>query len=185
MRICGVDPGLEATGYGVIEVDGPRATLVRAGVLRSSTDDPLAKRLKAIYTAVHTLLEATRPDCLVLEALYSHYDHPTTAILMGHVRGVILLAAGERGLPVESYSVTHVKKAVTGRGHATKTQIQRMVQMLLDLPAPPIPDDATDALGAALAHAHTLGMRDVECGMRIEKRRVHSAFRTPHFAFRS
>ena len=75
---------------------------------------------------------------------------------MGHVRGVILLAAGAAGVPVSEYSATHVKKAVSGRGHAAKSQVQRMIQMLLALPAPPEPDDATDALAIAMAHAHAL-----------------------------
>lgn len=156
MRICGVDPGLETTGYGVIDVAGPRTVLVEAGVFRASTAAPLAQRLRTVYDGFRALVAKTQPTHVVLEALYSHYAHPTTAILMGHVRGVILLAAGERGLPVEHYLPTRVKKAVTGRGHATKEQMQRMVQMLLNLPAVLEPDDATDAVGVALAHAHTL-----------------------------
>ncbi len=156
MRICGVDPGLQCTGYGVLDVEGPRMRLVATGVFRSSAADPLAVRVQAIHTGVAALLRATRPDCLALEALYSHYAHPATAILMGHVRGVILLAAGAAGVPVSEYSATHVKKAVSGRGHAAKPQVQRMVQMLLNLPAPPEPDDATDALALAMAHAHAL-----------------------------
>lgn len=156
MRICGVDPGLERTGYGVIEVDGPRMRLVEAGVFRAAAEAPLPQRLQTIYEGVRALLAATQPAQMVLEELYSHYTHPTTAILMGHVRGVILLAAGEAGLPVEHYLPTRVKKAVTGRGHATKEQMQRMVQVLLHLPQVLEPDDATDAVGVALAHAHTL-----------------------------
>ncbi len=156
MRICGIDPGLEITGYGVIEASGGRQTLVTVGVLRASPKMPLAARLQAVYQGMRALLERTRPDCVVLEDLYSHYAHPTTAILMGHVRGVILLAVGEAGLSVAHYPPTHIKKAVTGRGHATKLQVQRMVQMLLNLPAPPEPDDATDALAIAMTHAHTV-----------------------------
>lgn len=156
MRICGIDPGVEITGYGVIDVAENRCSLVTTGVLRSSASEPLPARLQAIYAGLRAVVQATHPDTLVLESLYSHYEHPTTAILMGHVRGVILLAAQEAGLPVEHYPPTHVKKAVTGRGHATKVQIQRMVQMMLNLPVPPEPDDATDALATAMAHAHTL-----------------------------
>ena len=156
MRICGIDPGLETTGYGVIEAGAGRQTLVAVGVLRASPTLPLPARLRTIYQGMRTLLEKTQPDCVVLEDLYSHYAHPTTAILMGHVRGVILLAAGEAGISVAHYPPTHIKKAVTGRGHATKSQIQRMVQMLLNLPTPPEPDDAADALAIAMTHAHTL-----------------------------
>src|SRR3989338_165393 len=156
MRICGVDPGLQRTGYGVLDVEGPRMRLVATCVFRSPAHDPLAIRIRAIHPGVADLLRTPRPDCLALEALYSHYAHPETAILMGHVRGVILLAAGAAGVPVSEYSATHVKKAVSGRGHAAKSQVQRMIQMLLALPAPPEPDDATDALAIAMAHAHAL-----------------------------
>ncbi len=156
MRICGIDPGLEVTGYGVVEAAGGRQTLVTVGVLRASPKMPLAERLRTISRGMQAVLERTQPDCVVLEDLYSHYAHPATAILMGHVRGVILLAAAEAGLSVAHYPPTHIKKAVTGRGHATKLQIQRMVQMLLNLPTPPEPDDATDALAIAMTHAHTL-----------------------------
>lgn len=156
MRICGVDPGLQCTGYGVLEVEGPRMRLVTTGVFRSSPEDALATRIQAIHDGMADLLRMTRPDCVALEALYSHYAHPATAILMGHVRGVILLAAAAGGVPVSEYSATHVKKAVSGRGHAGKSQVQRMMQMLLDLPTPPEPDDATDALAIAMAHAHAL-----------------------------
>ncbi|MBI4227626.1 MAG: crossover junction endodeoxyribonuclease RuvC [Candidatus Omnitrophica bacterium] len=156
MRICGVDPGLQRTGYGVVEVDGSRMALVNAGVVRSLSSAALAERLRTIHAGMIHVLQTSRPDLAVFEALYSHYTHPETAILMGHVRGVLLLAAGALGIPVAEYSATHIKKAVTGRGHATKPQIQRMVQMLLNLPAPPEPDDATDALAGAIAYAHTL-----------------------------
>lgn len=156
MRICGVDPGLQRTGYGVVEIDGSRRTLVTAGVIRSQDSAPLAERLRTIHTGMIQVLQTTRPEIAVFEALYSHYTHPETAILMGHVRGVLLLAAGALGIPTAEYSATHIKKAVTGRGHAPKPQIQRMVQMLLNLPAPPEPMDATDALAGAIAYGHTL-----------------------------
>lgn len=112
------------------------------------------------------VLQTTRPELAVFEALYSHYSHPETAILMGHVRGVLLLAAGTLGMSVAEYSPTHIKKAVTGRGHATKEQIQRMVEMFLNLPTPPEPNDATDALAAAMAHAHTLRAPQMQAALR-------------------
>ena len=130
--------------------------LVTTGTFRSSPTDPLAVRLQGIHRSMADLLRNVKPELLVLEELYSHYAHPTTAIIMGHVRGVIVLAAGEAGLPVEQYSPTHIKKAVTGRGHASKEQIQRMVQVLLNLRELPAADDATDALAMAIAHAHAL-----------------------------
>ena len=156
MRVCGVDPGLEITGYGVIDVAGNQLTLVTTGVFRTSASDLLTTRLKEMYDQVLGLLASTTPDLMVLEELYSQYKHPTTAIMMGHVRGVIVLAAAARGVPLQQYGPTHVKKAVTGHGHARKEQTQRMVQALLGLAKPPEPDDATDALAIAIAHAHTL-----------------------------
>jgi len=156
MRICGVDPGLGATGYGIIDVAGSRLTLVTTGVIRSAAAEALPDCLQTIHTGLCALIRETQPELMVLEELYSHYDHPTTAIHMGHVRGVILLAAGENQLAVVHYSATHVKKAVTGHGHATKTQVQQMVQVLLNVPAPPGPADATDALALAITHAHTV-----------------------------
>ena len=156
MRICGVDPGLGATGYGIIEFAGSQLTLVTTGVIRSSAAKTLPDRLQTIHTRLCALIRETQPGLMVLEELYSHYDHPTTAIHMGHVRGAILLAASECQLAVVHYSATHVKKAVTGHGHATKTQIQRMVQVLLNAPVPHGPADATDALALAIAHAHTV-----------------------------
>ena len=156
MRIAGIDPGLEITGYGIVDVEGPRMRVVTAGALRSSVGRPLAARLQALHDGIAALCRTAHPETIALEALYSHYAHPTTAILMGHVRGVILLAAAEAGIAVESYPATHIKKAVTGRGHATKAQMQRMVQMLLQLPALPEPADVADALAMAITHAHAL-----------------------------
>ncbi|MBI4313420.1 MAG: crossover junction endodeoxyribonuclease RuvC [Candidatus Omnitrophica bacterium] len=156
MRICGVDPGLEATGYGVIDVAGNHLTLVAAGSVRSSAQESLTLRLGSIYEKIIRLLEQHKPDLIVLEELYSHYKHPTTAILMGHARGAVLLAAAHRRLKMKHYSATHIKKAVTGRGHATKDQIQRMIQALLNVSTAGAAYDTTDALAAAIAHAHTL-----------------------------
>lgn len=156
MRVCGVDPGLEATGYGLIDVAGNRLTLVKTGLVCSSPRQNLPDRLNVIYEGICQLLEQYRPEIMVLEQLYSHYKHPTTSILMGHARGAILLAAAHRQISVEHYAATHVKKAVTGRGHASKDQIQRMVQALLGDPALQGEYDTTDALAVAIAHAHTL-----------------------------
>ena len=156
MRICGIDPGLAATGYGVIDIVGTRTILVTTGAIQSVATDPLATRLKAIHSGIADLLRAAQPELVVLEELYSHYEHPTTAILMGHVRGVIMLAASAQGFRVEQYPPTHIKKAVTGHGHASKEQVQRMVQVLLGLPTALESEDATDALAVAMTHAHTL-----------------------------
>jgi crossover junction endodeoxyribonuclease RuvC len=155
VRILGVDPGLQVTGYGVIEV-GPRHLLVReAGVIRSSegrSAADMATRLLSLYTGIVEVMEQFRPGAVAVEQLYAHYEHPRTAILMAHARGVLLLAAGQQKLPVISYNATRIKKTITGNGRASKEQVQRTVQRELGLAQLPEPPDVADALAAALCH---------------------------------
>jgi crossover junction endodeoxyribonuclease RuvC len=117
MRILGIDPGLERTGYGVVElaagVGAPR--LVEAGVIRTARTDTLPQRLAEIQAGLASVIEEFKPEAMAVEELYSHYGHPRTAILMGHARGVALLAAAQAGVPVTSYGATHIKKALVGR----------------------------------------------------------------------
>jgi len=156
MRILGVDPGLERTGYGVIElaagVGSPR--LIEAGVIRTSPAQPLAARLMELQSGLADVLAELKPAAVAVEELYSHYAHPRTAILMGHARGVIFLAAAQAGLEVVSYSATNIKKALLGSGHASKEQMQRSIQSLFRLAKPPQPPDVADALAIALCHAY-------------------------------
>ena len=152
-RILGIDPGLNITGYAVLEAGerGPR--VLEAGVVRGSEGRDkaeLATRLKNLYDGIVEVLEQYDPGVMVVEQLYAHYAHPRTAILMAHARGVILLAGGLRGIPVVSYNATRIKKTVTGSGHAGKAQVQRAVQRELGLAEPPEPPDVADALAAAL-----------------------------------
>jgi len=157
MRILGIDPGLERTGYGVIEtLDGaPGAMrLIEAGVVRTSPKDDLAARLAELHTGLSAVLAEFKPDAVAVEELYSHYKHPRTAILMGHARGIIFLAAAQAGLPVTSYGATHIKKALVGSGHASKHQVQRAIQSHVGLARAPEPADVADALAVALCHAH-------------------------------
>ena len=158
MRVLGVDPGLDTTGYALVDADGARRRVVEAGVVRSIARDTLARRLAALHSGVAEILTEHHPDVLVLEELYAHYAHPTTAILMGHARGVICLAAAAADVPVIGYLPTRIKKAIVGRGHATKAQMQRMIQTLLQLRALPEPSDVADALALALAHVHIVTM---------------------------
>jgi len=153
MRILGIDPGLVATGYGVIDV-GVSYTLdcQAAGVIRPASKD-LAERMLQLYDELVTVLHEFIPDAMAVEDLYSTYSHPKTAILMGHARGVIFLAAAQRAVPVVSYTPTDVKRAVAGHGHASKEQVQAMVQRLLRLSTPPTPDHVSDALSMAICHA--------------------------------
>ena len=153
MRVLGIDPGLQITGYGLVEVQGARVGVAEAGVVRSDEETPLEERLRQIHRAVSNIIRELRPDVIAVEELYSHYRHPTTAILMGHARGVMFLAAAEAGVAVTSYSATRIKKALTGNGRASKEQVQRMIQSTLRLAEMPQPPDVADALAAALCHA--------------------------------
>jgi len=154
-RLLGIDPGLQTTGYAVIEV-GTRGPLVcEAGIIRSSEHRKpadMAQRLFALYNGIVEVIDQFRPQLVAVEQLYAHYDHPRTAILMAHARGVIFLAAGERQLPVVSYNATRIKKTITGNGRAPKDQVQRTIQRELGLARLPEPADVADALAAALCH---------------------------------
>lgn len=152
MRILGVDPGLNTTGYGVLETSGRTPKLIEAGVVRSKPSRTLEERIREIYDGISEVLEGLKPDVLALEKLYAHYDRPTTAILMGHARGVICLAAAEAGIQVVDYASTQVKKTLTGNGRAPKGQMQLAIQRELNLATLPEPPDVADALAIAFCH---------------------------------
>lgn len=154
MRILGIDPALSVTGYGVIDVKRGRISLVEAGVIRTLQQAPLTERLNKIYLAVVKLILDTKPDAAVLEKLYAHYRHPTTAYLLGQARGVIILACAKNNLPVEEYAATRIKKAIVGEGLASKFQVQKIVIGLLNLKSAPKFMDVTDALALAIAHSY-------------------------------
>jgi crossover junction endodeoxyribonuclease RuvC len=153
MRILGIDPGLNTTGYGVVELRGREVRLIEAGVVRGKTKQSLAARLREIHDGVADVIRALEPAAMALEKLYSHYDRPTTAILMGRARGVIVLAAAEAGIAVHDYAATQVKKTLTGNGRAPKTQMQEAIRRELRLAKTPEPPDVADALAIALCHA--------------------------------
>jgi crossover junction endodeoxyribonuclease RuvC len=156
MRVLGIDPGLERTGYGIIASDATGLKVVEAGVVRSKTTDPMAVRLLEIAAGVADVIRQFEPDAVAIEELYSHYKHPKTAIIMGHARGILFLKAAEAGIPVVSYAATRIKKALTGNGRANKLQMQRMIANTLALPGVPESPDAADALAVALCHCRTL-----------------------------
>jgi crossover junction endodeoxyribonuclease RuvC len=150
--ILGVDPGLRRTGYAVLcAAGGERATLIEAGVVRLRPGDALQLRLAELEREITALVDAHSPAALACEALYAHYKHPRTAILMGHARGVILAAAARRGLEVYSVAATNVKKLLTGSGRASKRQMQIAVAATLGLARLPEPHDVADAIAIALA----------------------------------
>lgn len=149
MLILGIDPGLRITGYGLVALTRTTPALREAGVLRIKASTDMAARLLELHTTLAALLDELKPDRVAVEQLYAHYKHPRTAILMGHARGTILLAAAQRGLPVVNLASTMVKRTVTGNGHASKQQVQRAVAMLCKLPKPPEPPDVADAIAIA------------------------------------
>ena len=154
MRILGIDPGYALLGYGVIDTDGRTSTAVDYGVVETKSGVPFPERLQRLYDGVSQLVEMYRPDCAVFEELF-FYHNITTAISVGAGRGVAILAAQQKGLPLYEYTPMQIKLAVTANGHADKTQVQHMVKLLLNLKSVPKPDDAADALAAALCHGST------------------------------
>jgi crossover junction endodeoxyribonuclease RuvC len=159
-RVLGLDPGLQTTGYGVLEVTDRGPRVVDAGVIRSAEGrDPadMAKRLQSLYDGLCEVLGEWKPCAMAVEQLYAHYEHPRTAILMAHARGVFFLAGGQHNVPVLSYAATKVKKLVTGSGRASKEQMQHAVARELGLAQPPEPHDVADALAIALCHYFASG----------------------------
>lgn len=160
MRILGIDPGLQLTGYGVIDYAPLKPRLIDAGVLRFSARASIPGRLVELERELCGLLEEFKPDHCAVEQLYAHYKHPRTAILMGHARGVILLCAARAGVDLTELPANRIKKAVTGFGHAGKPQMQRAVQSIFRLPAPPEPPDVADALAVAVCCGQDLALAD-------------------------
>lgn len=158
IRVIGIDPGLNITGYGIIERQRAGTALVEAGVIRlpPSQDNNLPLRLESLFKEVQEIIEEFQPATLCLEEVFSHADYPRTAILMGHARGVICLAARLARIPVFHLSAKRVKQSVTGNGSASKLQVQRAVQQRFSLALPPKPPDVADALAVALCYLNSL-----------------------------
>jgi len=154
-RIIGIDPGLDTTGYAVVDF-APQADIIEAGTIQTAVSGNLQDRIAQIYDDLTEILIELTPDIAAVEKLYSHYRHPRTAILMGHARGAILLACAEREIPVWDLPATMVKRSLTGNGRASKQQVQRAVASICNLPEPPSPPDVADALAIALCTAKRL-----------------------------
>lgn len=157
MVILGIDPALCVTGYGAIESKGGKKTLLEAGIITTKARDLLVCRLDKIYRQTAGLICDIQPDVVVLEKIYSHYRHPTTSYQLGQARGVICLACAQKNVDLAEYAATRVKKAVVGRGLASKLQVQKMVADLLEIKTLPKYTDVTDALALAIAHAYIAG----------------------------
>ena len=152
LRIVGIDPGLNISGYAVVERCARGIVLIEAGMIRGRSRGDLAARLKEIHEGVSDVMRTFQPAAMAVEELYSHYERPRTAILMGHARGVICLAAAQADVPVVSYSATQIKRLLTGNGRAPKSQMQRAICHEFCLAAPPEPPDVADAMALALCH---------------------------------
>ncbi len=155
MRVMGVDPGTWSLGYGVVDLDQGRTTMIDYGAIQSRRGRSLAERLNAIFEGLTQLIEQHRPECVAIEDVY-HGPNFRSAVRIGESRGVAILAAQRFELPVSEYAPAVVKKSVVGNGNAHKVQIQQMVRSLLALSVLPTPDDAADALAIALCHCHRL-----------------------------
>jgi crossover junction endodeoxyribonuclease RuvC len=154
VRIFGIDPGSVRTGYGCVDTDGTRHRLVLFGSISAPARASFPERLHAIHDGLARLLRESEPTCVAIENLF-HSRHARSALLLGHARGVAMLAAVQLGLPVIEYTPAEIKLAVVGYGRAEKGQLQQMVKLLLGLAAVPKPHDAADALAVAICHANS------------------------------
>ncbi len=153
MKIFGIDPGSERTGYGCVETDGSRHRMVVCGAISAPAHATFPERLLVIHTRLAALLVECRPDAVAIENLF-HATNVRSALKLGHARGVAMLAAVEAGVPVVEYTPAEIKRAVVGYGRADKQQVQQMVKLLLGLTEVPSPHDAADALAVAICHVH-------------------------------
>lgn len=156
MIILGIDPGLQITGYGVISSDGAKINVLEAGIIKTNLKTDFENKLNEIYSEVGKVIKQFKPDYIAIEELYSHYAHPKTAIIMGHARGMVFLAASQNRIPILSYASTRIKKSLTGHGRATKAQMRRMIQSTLGLKEELFSPDTADALAVAVCHHNTL-----------------------------
>jgi crossover junction endodeoxyribonuclease RuvC len=154
VKIFGIDPGSERTGYGCIESIGSRHRLVICGSLSSPARATFPEKLMVIHAGLAALLARHRPECVAVETIF-YARNVRSALKLGHARGVALLAASEAGLPVVEYSPAEIKRAVVGYGRAEKQQVQEMIRLLLGLEHAPSPHDVADALAVAVCHIHT------------------------------
>ncbi len=181
MRIFGIDPGSERTGYGCVETDGRRYRLVVCGAITALAGDAFPQRLVKIHRELATLLTTWRPDCVAIENLF-HANNVRSALKLGHARGVAMLAAVEAGCPVVEYTPAEIKRAVVGYGRAEKHQVGQMVKLLLGLDKPPTPHDAADALAVAICHLHSTpkaSIVEADVQVRLPKPKTWRQYRPP------
>ena len=154
MRILGIDPGIAIVGFGFIDKQGNKVTPVQYGCIQTEAHTPEEERLMHVYEAIVQLIDKYKPDAVAFEKLFFNRN-VTTAMLVSQARGVLVLAAAQKGLPIAEYTPMQVKQAIVGYGKAEKRQVQEMTRMFLKLQAIPKPDDVADALSVAICHAHS------------------------------
>ena len=154
MKIFGIDPGSQRTGYGCVDTDGRRHRLVVCGAIGPPAHSTFPERLLFIHAGLAALLAEHQPDCVAIENVF-HAKNVRSALKLGHARGVALLAASQAGMAVVEYSPAEIKRAVVGFGRAEKHQVGQMVKLLLGLDGVPAPHDAADALAVAICHVHS------------------------------
>lgn len=161
MLVIGIDPGTATTGYGIVrENDYGSLSAVRYGVLRTPSQTPLPERLRSLYIQLEDILCTVNPQIAAVEILFFQRN-VRTAMAVGQSRGVILNCLAANGITVSEYTPLEIKQAVTGFGKAPKNQVQEMVRVLLSLPETPKPDDAADALAAAICHIHSYRLKEL------------------------
>jgi crossover junction endodeoxyribonuclease RuvC len=160
MRILGIDPGCDSTGYAIIDSDGMRHRAVLYGAVRTSSRQPFSQRLLKIHQELDSILRREPAGVMAIEQVFSSAN-VSSALKLAHARGVIVLVAAQHSIPVCEYSALEIKKGVVGYGRAEKEQVQSMVSFLLQLPSIPTPSDAADALAVAICHAHRMHAADL------------------------
>lgn len=159
MLVLGVDPGLAATGYGLLSWESGQIKMIEGGVIKSRANDPMERRVGSIYRGIVEIIEEFKPSTMAMEDIFSHYKHPQTGVIMAHARGAILAAADSQNIPVSNYSATMIKKSLTGNGRAKKEQVRQTVLSQLRINGPAEPFDTYDALATGLCHInHSLRM---------------------------
>lgn len=154
IKILGIDPGYAIVGFGILEYDGLRFTPIEYGAVLTEAHTPFTERLRAIHTDIEFIFDKYKPDCMAIEKLF-FTTNQKTAIDVAQARGVTVLSAADRGVPVFEYTPLQVKSAVVGYGKAEKQQVMEMTKQLLGLAQIPKPDDAADALAIAICHGHS------------------------------
>lgn len=156
MRVLGIDPGYAIVGYGIVDYDGYKFNTVSYGAITTPAGEVFSKRLDMIYSDMQIVIDTYKPEALSIERLYFN-TNTTTAIDVAQARGVIILAAEQKGLTINEYTPLQVKQAITGYGKAEKRQVMEMVKNFLSLTKTPKPDDTADALALAICHGHSAG----------------------------